>query len=96
MVRAVVAVVWGLVLALVGLALAANFRGVTEWHIRAAAAISSGRWLGRIPPWRWLRLDLETRVRRRVRMERLFGVLIAVAGAVTLMVGVVWLGRLLL
>lgn len=91
-VRAVVAIVLGMVLVLVGLALATNFRGVTEWHIRAA--VSSVRGLERIPPWRLLRLDPVTRVRRGVRMERLFGLVMAMAGSATIVIGVVWLARL--
>lgn len=92
-IRAAVAIVWGVVLVLVGLALATNFRGVTERHIRAA--VSSVRRLERVPPWRWLRLDSETRIRRGVRMERLGGVVIITTGSATLVIGVVWLLRLL-
>jgi hypothetical protein len=93
-VRAIVAIVLGVVWVLVGLALATNFRGVTEWHIRAAAR--SVRGLERIPPWRWLRLDPETQVRRGVKVERLFGFVIAATGSAILVIGAVWLLRLLL
>jgi len=92
-VRAAVAIVLGVVLVLVGLALATNFRKVTEWHIRAA--VSSLRGLERIPPWRWLRLDPETRVRRGVKMERLLGLVMATTGSASVVTGVVWLARLL-
>ena len=91
-VRAGAAIALGMVLVLVGLALATNFRGMTEWHIRAA--VSGLRGLERIPPWRWLRLDPETRVRRGVRMERLFGLVMAVTGSATVATGVVRLARL--
>jgi hypothetical protein len=93
-IRAAVAIVWGAVLVVLGLALATNFRRVTEWHVRAA--MSGVRWLERVPPWRWLRLDEETEVRRMVRMERLFGVVVALTGSATFVIGVVWFVRLLL
>jgi len=91
-VRAAAAIALGMVLVLVGLALATNFRGMTEWHIRTA--VSGLRGLERIPPWRWLLLDPETRVRRGVRMERLFGLVMAVTGSATVVTGVVRLARL--
>jgi hypothetical protein len=92
-VRAAVAVMLGVLLVLGGLALATNFRGVTEWHIRAA--MSSVRGLERIPPWRWLRLDPQTQMRRGVRMDRLFGLVMAMTGSATAVIGLVWLARLL-
>lgn len=93
-VRAVVGIGLGGVIGLVGTAMVTNFRGVTEWHARQS--IVGVRWLEKVPPWRWLRIDVEDRVRRQVMMERLGGAMFAVAGAAVVVVCAVWLVRLVL
>ncbi|MEQ4302534.1 hypothetical protein ABNF97_14245 [Plantactinospora sp. B6F1] len=68
---------------LVGVALATNFRGVTEWHVRQSMATASV--LRRVPPWRWsLGVPYEKRLARFILLERLIGGVLAAVGVVTL------------
>jgi hypothetical protein len=79
------AAVFGLALIVVGLALTANFRGVTQWHVRKSFA--SMAWLERIPPWSWLpRKPLEKRVAVQVMVERGIGATFTCAGILMLIV----------
>lgn len=90
MIRPVIAVLFGLVLATLGLALAANFRGIATRHVSASVKVTH-----------MLRRDL--RVRRWpastadrtslwfVRYERVFGGLMIIMGAVAIVGGVyIW------
>jgi hypothetical protein len=78
----------GLALIAGGLALAVNFRGVTEWHIRKSYASVAG--LERIPPWSWLpRKPLEERIAGYVTLERFAGALFAGFGLLMLIVATV-------
>ncbi|MEN3614765.1 hypothetical protein [Plantactinospora sp. ZYX-F-223] len=75
-----------LAVSLVGVALATNFRGVTEWHVRRSMVKASV--LRRVPPWCWLSdVPGEKRLARFILLERLIGVAFAVAG-VMIFVGV--------
>jgi len=76
-----------LILVAGGLAIAANFRGFTEWHVRKS--FGSVQWLegplSRIPPWKsLLRLPREERIAQQVRRERVVGAIFALMGAVLL------------
>lgn len=83
--RFVAAVMMSLTVGLVGIALATNFRGVTEWHVRRSMATASV--LRRVPPWRWLPdARYDQRVARFVLLERVIGVAFAVAGVMFLIV----------
>jgi hypothetical protein len=74
-----------LLVSLVGVALATNFRGVTEWHVRRSMATASVLW--RVPPWRWLPVASDDqRVARFVLMERAIGVIFAAMGVMFLIV----------
>ena len=80
-----------LILVAGGLAIAANFRGFTEWHVRKS--FGSVQWLegplSRIPPWKpLLRLPREERIARQVRRERVMGAIFALMGVVLLVASV--------
>ncbi|HUY51991.1 MAG TPA: hypothetical protein VMV92_40880 [Streptosporangiaceae bacterium] len=78
----------GLALIAVGLALAVNFRGVTEWHIRKS--YESVAWLERIPPWSWQpRRPVEQRIAGYVMLERAAGVLFSGFGVLMLIIAAV-------
>jgi hypothetical protein len=77
--RFLAAVIMSLTFSLIGVALATNFRGVTEWHVRQS--MNSGNVLRRIPPWRWLPdSSYDKRLARLVLLERMIGVAFAAAG----------------
>ncbi|MFV2115066.1 hypothetical protein ACFHW0_22365 [Micromonospora sp. LOL_025] len=81
--RVLAAVVTGPAVSLVGVALATNFRGVTEWHVRRSMSTASA--LRRVPPWRWLpEVPHEERLARFVLLERVIGVAFAVLGVMIL------------
>ncbi|MFI7073276.1 hypothetical protein [Micromonospora sediminicola] len=83
--RVVAGVLIALFMGLVGVALATNYRGVTEWHVRRSAAAAGV--LRRVPPWRWLPdADADRRMARFVLLGRGLGVLFAAAGVVALVV----------
>ncbi|MEV6369588.1 hypothetical protein AB0L86_22135 [Micromonospora musae] len=68
---------------LVGIALATNFRGATEWHVRRSMSTASA--LRRVPPWRWLpSVPYEERLARFILLERLIGIAFAVGGVIIL------------
>lgn len=74
-----------LVVSLVGVALATNFRGVTEWHVRRSMATAGV--LRQVPPWRWLpEANYDQRVARFVLLERAIGAVFAALGVVFLIV----------
>ncbi|MBW4703324.1 hypothetical protein [Micromonospora sp. RL09-050-HVF-A] len=70
---------------LLGVALASNFRGVTEWHVqRSMSAASVSR---RVPPWRWLPdVSHDKRLARFILLERVIGGAFAAVGLVFLTV----------
>ncbi len=81
--RLLTGVLMMLAMILVGVALATNFRGVTEWHVRQS--MSTAGVLRRVPPWRWLpEPDHDKRLARFVLLERVFGVACAAGGAMAL------------
>ncbi|RKN33875.1 hypothetical protein D7044_09020 [Micromonospora musae] len=81
--RVVAAVIIGPAVSLVGVALASNFRGVTEWHVRRSSSAASV--LQRVPPWRWLPdVPHGERLARFILLGRVMGVAFAVAGAMIL------------
>ncbi|MDG4840814.1 hypothetical protein O7631_30170 [Micromonospora sp. WMMD967] len=81
--RVVGAAVTALAVSLVGIALATNFRGVAEWHMRRSMAAASV--LRRVPPWRFLHYAAqEERLARWILLDRLFGAAIAVVGIMML------------
>ncbi|MFJ8580547.1 hypothetical protein [Micromonospora sp. NPDC093277] len=81
--RVVAAIVTGPAVSLVGVALATNFRGVTEWHVRRSMSAASV--LRRVPPWRWLPdVPQEERLARFVLLERLIGMAFTAAGVMIL------------
>ncbi|MFE9694772.1 hypothetical protein [Micromonospora sp. NPDC005806] len=81
--RVVAAVIIGPAVSLVGVALATNFRGVTEWHVRRSMSTASV--LRRVAPWRWLPdVPHEERLARFILLERVMGVAFAVAGVMIL------------
>ena len=81
--RVVAAIVTGPAVSLVGVALATNFRGVTEWHVRRSMSTAST--LRRVPPWRWLPdVPHEERLARFILLERLIGIAFAVVGVMIL------------
>ncbi|MEE6305728.1 hypothetical protein V1634_02620 [Plantactinospora veratri] len=81
--RPLAGAVLSLAVSLVGVALATNFRGVTEWHVRRS--ISTASVLRRIPPWRWLPdVSPEERLARFVLLERVLGVAFAAVGVIIL------------
>ncbi|MEU9740206.1 hypothetical protein AB0E12_13570 [Micromonospora chersina] len=63
-----------LAMSLVGVGLATNFRGMTEWHVRRSTSTASGS----------RRLPHEERIARFILLERVMGVAIAVVGLVAL------------
>ncbi|MFJ2081836.1 hypothetical protein ACIOBK_04730 [Micromonospora chokoriensis] len=72
-----------LAVSLVGIALATNFRGVAEWHMRRSMAAASV--LRRVPPWRFLpAVAQEERLARWILLDRLIGGAIALGGIVML------------
>lgn len=79
---------FGLAMIAGGLALAANFRGITEWHIRKT--YGSLEELDRVPPWRWLssRKPLEQRISQNVMLERVVGAIFAAFGVLVLIVSI--------
>ncbi|MGI5151740.1 hypothetical protein ACQEVC_36170 [Plantactinospora sp. CA-294935] len=75
-----------LAVSLVGVVLATNFRGVTEWHVRRSMVKASV--LRRVPPWRWLPgVPYEKRLARFILLERLIGAAFAAVG-VMILIGV--------
>jgi hypothetical protein len=80
---------FGLALIAGGLALTANFRGVTEWHIRKT--YESLEELDRVPLWRRLscRRPLEQQIARNVILERVVGAIFAALGVLVLIVFIV-------
>ncbi|MEU5531468.1 hypothetical protein ABZ744_31495 [Micromonospora chersina] len=83
--RFVAAVMMSLTMGLIGVALATNFRGVTEWHVRRSMATASV--LRRVPPWRWLPdARHDKRLVRFVLLERVIGAIFAAAGVMFLIV----------
>ncbi|MEW2330478.1 hypothetical protein AB0880_22000 [Micromonospora chersina] len=81
--RILAGVVTCLAVSLVGVALATNFRGMTEWHVRRSMATASV--LRRVPPWRWLPVaSYDQRLARFVLMERAIGVVFAAMGVLFL------------
>ncbi|NES31695.1 hypothetical protein GCE86_03110 [Micromonospora terminaliae] len=81
--RVVAAVILGPAVSLVGVALATNFRGVTEWHMRRSMSTASV--LRRVPPWRWLPdVPHEERRAHFILLERVIGAALAVAGVLIL------------
>ncbi|MDG4778335.1 hypothetical protein O7614_01575 [Micromonospora sp. WMMD961] len=83
--RFVAAATMMVTIGLIGVALATNFRGVTEWHIRRSMATASV--LRRVPPWRWLAdAEYDERLARFVLLERAMGVIFAAASVMFLIV----------
>lgn len=83
--RFVAAVMMSLTVGLIGVALATNFRGVTEWHVRRSMATTSV--LRRVPPWRWLpEAPYDKRLARFVLLERAIGVSFVAVGVMFLIV----------
>ncbi|SCL62652.1 hypothetical protein [Micromonospora peucetia] len=81
--RVLAAFIIGPVVSLIGVALATNYRGVTEWHVRRSMATASV--LGRVPPWRWLPdVPHEERLARFILLERVIGAAFAVLGVMIL------------
>lgn len=81
--RFVAGVMMILTMVLIGVALATNFRGVTEWHVRRSMTTASV--LRRVPPWRWLPdVPHEERLTRFILLERLLGVAFAVVSVMIL------------
>jgi hypothetical protein len=73
----------GLPLSAIGLVLALDVGGFTQWHVRASHQFVS--FLRYIPPWRWLvKADAETLIRRGVIQERITGCVFAAFGLVLL------------
>lgn len=82
----------GLLLSGMGFAMARDFRGVTEWHVRKTFQIMRPVEvpLRRVPPWKqMLKKPLEERIRRQVKLERAIGVAFAAAGGLMIVGGVV-------
>ena len=82
----------GLALLAAGVAYAANFRGLTTWHVKKS--FESVRWmegpLSHIPPWSViLKRPLEQRVTQQLRLARVLGALFAAVGVVILIAAVV-------
>jgi hypothetical protein len=74
-----------LVLSLIGVALATNFRGVTEWHARRS--MSSAVALRRIPPWSWLpNPQYDKHLTRQVLLGRVIGAVFAAMGIMFMIV----------
>lgn len=72
-----------LAMSLVGVALATNFRGITDWHVRRSMSTASA--LRRVPPWRWLpNVPHEKRLARFIMLERVIGIAFAVVGVMIL------------
>lgn len=65
-----------LAMSLVGVGLATDFRGMTEWHVRRSMSTASG--LRRVPH--------EERIARFILLERVMGVAFAVVGLMFLVV----------
>ncbi|MEU4775048.1 hypothetical protein [Micromonospora sp. NPDC023644] len=81
--RVLAAVIIGPAVSLVGVALATNFRGVTEWHVRRSMSTASV--LQRVPPWRRLPdVPHEERLARFILLERLIGIAFAAFGVMIL------------
>lgn len=80
-----IGVLVGLAVAILGLALATNFRDVTER--RARRSVESLKWVG--PPWsRLTDSELEQRVARQVVMSRVIGAVFAAAGVLFVVLSV--------
>jgi hypothetical protein len=74
-----------------GLALATNYRGWTESHVRTTFRIMGpiNRVMARVQPWkRWLRRPAEMRVRTQIRRERWMGATFAAGGLLVIVAGV--------
>ena len=89
----------GTVFGAVGLAMATNFRGVTERHVRMTFRFirPAERPVRRIPPWRqMLAQPVEQRIAKQIRLERWMGVTFALVGALAIVVGLAGMVRHLL
>ena len=87
----------GVVFGAIGLAVATDFRGLTDRRVRESIRRSEA--LTRIPPWSWLpaRLkDPEATFRFGYRLDRFIGCLFAAAGIVEVLSGLFSLLRGLL
>lgn len=73
-----------------GFAMAKDFRGFTEWHVRKTFQIMrpvEGP-LSRVPPWKQLlRKPLEERIQKQMKLERRTGVVFAAAGGLMIVGG---------
>jgi hypothetical protein len=85
----------GLVLLLIGLALATNFRGLTEKHVDISLKWSFP--VERRPPFRWISMrNYEARRRVGMFIDRIIGAVFALFGLSTLGTGIAFaIGRLL-
>jgi hypothetical protein len=85
------ALVFGPILLGFGLALATNYRGWTESHVRTTFRIMgpSNGVMARVQPWkRRLRRPAEMRVRTQIRLEQCMGAAFAAGGLVVIVAGV--------
>lgn len=83
--RAMLGLVWGILLVLVGSALAINYRGVATRHIELAM-----RFVRPVSPSNRMSWSDERIVRRRARfivLDRILGVMIILAGSGSLVIG---------
>ena len=75
-----------------GLAMATDFRGFTEWHVRKTMQMmrpAEGP-LSRVPPWKqMLRKPREDRIQQQIKAERRMGVVFASLGGLMMLGGVV-------
>lgn len=81
-----------------GLALARNFRGFTEWHVRQTFKMTqpAERFFRRVPPWsRLLKRPVEDRIAAQIKHERLTGFVFVALGSLMIVGGgvafVAWL-----
>lgn len=83
--RFLAGVAMSVTMCLVDVALATNFRGVTEWHVRRSMSTASV--LRRFPPGRWLPdASHNERLARFILLERVIGVASTAVGLVFLVV----------
>ncbi|WDZ85393.1 hypothetical protein [Micromonospora cathayae] len=83
--RLLAGVVACLAVGLAGIALATNFRGVAEWHVRQSMAFASAP-LRQVPPWRWLpEVPYEKRLARLILLDRAIGIVFAAAGVLAVL-----------
>ena len=81
------ALVFGPVFVGIGLALATNFRGFTESHVRTTFRFMRGP--ESLLPKRLMRAPLESRIRKAVKRERVMGVVFALLGGSMVVGGVI-------